>query len=118
MARVYTCKKVFSSYHKDNFYQIKVRQLPPSWFSAFNQGPDVDILGADPGVVNQLINRVGDLETFAQEFHNNEQLLRLDIFTGPLADVDTEQVSNIISNTLQNWLVIDCTIMLICEIYI
>ena len=57
------------------------------------QGLDVDIFGPNPGVVNQLVDRVGDLKTFAQEFLNNLQVLKLDqqncIFSRPLADLDT-----------------------------
>ena len=72
------------------------------------QGPDVDIFGPNTGVVSQLVDRVRNLKTFAQEFRNNLQVLRLDrqncIFTRPLADLDTEQRLNIISSTLQNWL--------------
>ena len=67
------------------------------------QGADV---GSNPDVFNQLVDRVGDLEKFAQEFRNNLQVLRLDqhISTRPLAYLDNEQLLNIISNTLQNWL--------------
>ena len=42
------------------------------------QGPDVDILGSDPGVVNQLVDRVSDLETFSGEFRYNLQVLSFD----------------------------------------
>ena len=40
------------------------------------QGPDVDIFGPNPGEVNQFVDRLGDLETFAQEFCNNLQVFR------------------------------------------
>ena len=70
------------------------------------QGSDVDTVSPNPCVVDQLVDRVGDLETFTQEFRNNLRVLRLDqhnrIFT--LAHLDTEQLLNISSNTLQNWL--------------
>ena len=72
------------------------------------QQDDVDIFGPSPCVVNQLVYRVGDLETFARECRNILQVLWLDqhnrIFTRSLAYLDTEQLLNISSNTLQNWL--------------
>ena len=56
------------------------------------QGPDVDIFGPDPAVVNQLTDKAGNLETFAQEFCNNLQVFKMDrIFTGPLTDLDNDQ---------------------------
>ena len=56
------------------------------------QGPGLDIFGPNPGVVNQLSDRVGSLKTFSQEFRNDLQVSKLHrIFTGPLAHLDTEQ---------------------------
>ena len=34
-------------------------------------GPDVDIFGPNPGIVNRLVGRVSDLENSTQEFRNN-----------------------------------------------
>ena len=71
------------------------------------QGTDVDIFGSNPCIVTQFVDRVGDPQTFDQEFCKNLQLLRLDQhnrkITGPFAYLDTEKLLNISSNTLHNF---------------
>ena len=64
--------------------------------------------GPNPGIVNQLVDREVVWRLLPKNSVANFQVLRLDqhshSFTSILADLDTEELLNIICNTLQNWL--------------